>query len=44
LLDVIRAIALLGVLGGGEMGCFSYGLFVMQVARENDVFCLFPID
>jgi type II secretory pathway pseudopilin PulG len=35
LVDVIMAIALLGVMAGGVLGCFRYGLFVMQLAREN---------
>ena len=35
LVDVILAIALLGVMAGGVLGCFRYGLFVMQLAREN---------
>jgi type II secretory pathway pseudopilin PulG len=33
--DVIVAIALLGVMAGGVLGSFRYGFFVMQLAREN---------
>ena len=35
LVDVIMAIALLGVMAGGVLGSFRYGFFVMQLAREN---------
>jgi hypothetical protein len=35
LADVIIAIALLGVMAGGVLGSFRYGLFTMQLVREN---------
>ena len=35
LVDVIMAIALLGVMAGGVLGSFRYGLFTMQLVREN---------
>jgi hypothetical protein len=35
LVDVCMAIAVLGVMAGSVMGSFRYGLFVMQLAREN---------
>jgi hypothetical protein len=43
LVDVILAIAVLGVMAGGVLGSFRYGLFVIQLARENHFFCLFPM-
>ena len=35
LVDVVMAIALLGVMASGVLGSFRYGLFVTQLAREN---------
>jgi type II secretory pathway pseudopilin PulG len=35
LVDVVMAIALLGVMGSGVFGCFRYGFFTLQLAREN---------
>jgi type II secretory pathway pseudopilin PulG len=35
LVDVIMAIAMLGVIGAGVLGSVRYGLLVMQLAREN---------
>jgi len=33
--DVVMAIFVLGVMAGGILGSFRYGLFVMQLVREN---------
>jgi type II secretory pathway pseudopilin PulG len=35
LVDVLIAIAILGIMAGGILGSFRYGLFVMDVARAN---------
>ena len=35
LVDVVMATALLGVMASGVIGSFKYGLFVTQLAREN---------
>jgi type II secretory pathway pseudopilin PulG len=35
LVDVIMAIALLGVMASGIFGSFRYGFFTLQLAREN---------
>src|ERR1035437_6381154 len=35
LVDVIMAIALLGVMAGGVLGSFRYGFFTLQLLREN---------
>jgi hypothetical protein len=35
LVDVIMAIALLGVMAGGVFGSFRYGFFTLQLVREN---------
>jgi type II secretory pathway pseudopilin PulG len=35
LVDVIMAIALLGVIAGGIFGSFRYGFFALQLVREN---------
>ena len=35
LVDVVMSIALLGVMASGVIGSFRYGLFVMELAREN---------
>jgi type II secretory pathway pseudopilin PulG len=35
LVDVTIAIAVLGIMAGGILGSFRYGLFIMQMAREN---------
>jgi type II secretory pathway pseudopilin PulG len=35
LVDVVMAIALLGVMASGIFGSFRYGLFTLQLVREN---------
>jgi type II secretory pathway pseudopilin PulG len=35
LVDVVMAIALLGVMAGGIFGSFRYGFFALQLLREN---------
>ena len=35
LVDVIMAVALLGVMASGVFGSFRYGFFTLQLAREN---------
>src|ERR1035437_11122425 len=35
LVDVIMAVALLGVMAGGIFGSFRYGFFTLQLLREN---------
>ena len=35
LVDVIMAVALLGVMAGGVFGSFRYGFFTLQLVREN---------
>jgi Tfp pilus assembly protein PilV len=35
LVDVVIAMAVLGIMSGGVLGCMRYGLLVMQLAREN---------
>jgi type II secretory pathway pseudopilin PulG len=35
LVDVVMAVALLGIMAAGVLGSFRYGLFVMQLVREN---------
>jgi prepilin-type N-terminal cleavage/methylation domain-containing protein len=35
LVEVIIAIAILGVMAGGILGSFRYGFFLMQMVREN---------
>jgi type II secretory pathway pseudopilin PulG len=35
LVDVVMAIALLGVMASGVFGSFRYGFFTLQLAREN---------
>jgi hypothetical protein len=35
LVDVIIAVALLGVMAGGIFGSFRYGFFTLQLVREN---------
>ncbi len=35
LVDVVMAVAILGIMGGGIFGSFRYGLFTLQLVREN---------
>ena len=35
LVDVVMAVALLGVMAGGVFGSFRYGFFTLQLVREN---------
>lgn len=35
LVDVVMAVALLGVMGSGIFGSFRYGFFTLQLVREN---------
>lgn len=35
LVEVVVAIAILGIVAGGILGSFRYGFFVMQTVREN---------
>jgi type II secretory pathway pseudopilin PulG len=35
LVDVIMAIAILGIMASAVLGSFRYGFFIMQLAREN---------
>ena len=35
LVDVVMAVALLGVMASGVFGSFRYGFFTLQLAREN---------
>ena len=35
LVEVVMAVALLGVMASGIIGSFRYGFFVLQLVREN---------
>jgi hypothetical protein len=35
LVDLVIAVALLGIMGGGIFGSFRYGFFTLQLVREN---------
>lgn len=35
IVEVVVAIAILGIMAGGIIGSFSYGFYVMQLTREN---------
>jgi len=35
LIEVVVAIAILGIMGGGIISSINYGLFMMRLAREN---------
>jgi type II secretory pathway pseudopilin PulG len=35
LVDVVIAVAILGIMGGGIFGSFRYGFFTLQLVREN---------
>ncbi len=35
LVDVVMAVAMLGIMGGGVFGSFRYGFFTLQLLREN---------
>ena len=35
LVDLIMAVAVLGIMAGGIFGSFRYGLFMLQLVREN---------
>jgi hypothetical protein len=35
LVDIIMAVAMLGIMAGGVFGSFRYGFFTLQLVREN---------